>query len=174
MARRAHRPAHPKGGAAGNASGADPGGAAGDSAGAGEGGAVSSGGSPTTGARPRAELPPEVLRPAALRRAAPRIWIRSQSRRAAKGTTRRRAAARATSASPVPTSTTRSICNEGAGDDWKCYCMGSVGGRTVFARRQRRGPRRGRPAFCAGGAPILANCRRTGRQAWDGNQELRR
>jgi hypothetical protein len=148
-------PSATEGGAAGNASGADPGGAAGDSAGAGEGGAVSAGGSPTTGGKATGGIA------------------------AGGGATGGVTTGGAPNMDPIPipegcerdNSTEGSgscnvgftcndvyhsvFCNEGSGDDWKCYCMGLVGG-TYSVRSETSGAACAvAGAFCAGKGPDL-------------------
>ncbi len=111
---------------------------------------MSSGGSPTTGGKATAELPPEVLRPAALRRggaanmdpiAIPEGCERDNSTEGSGSCNL------GFTCNDVYHSV---FCNEGAGDDWKCYCMGSVGG-TYSVRSETSGAACAvAGAFCAG------------------------
>ena len=148
-------PSATQGGAAGNASGADPGGAAGDSAGAGEGGAVSAGGSPTTGGKATGGIAAggvatggvttggaPNMDPIAIPEGCERDNSTEGSGSCNVGFT----------CNDVYHSV---FCNEGAGDDWKCYCMGSVGG-TYSVRSETSGAACAvAGAFCAGKGPDL-------------------
>jgi hypothetical protein len=148
-------PSASEGGAAGNGSGADPGGAAGDSAGAGEGGAVSTGGSLATGGKATGGIATggvatggvttggaPNMDPIAIPEGCERDNSTEGSGSCNLGFT----------CNDVYHSV---FCNEGAGDDWKCYCMGLVGG-TYSIRSETSGAACAvAGAFCAGRGPDL-------------------
>lgn len=148
-------PSPSEGGAAGNATGVDPGGAAGDSAGAGEGGVVSTGGAPSTGGKATggaatggvatggvATGGSPNLDPIAIPEGCERDNSTEGSGSCNLGFT----------CNDIYHSV---FCNEGSGDEWGCYCMGSVGG-TYRVRSETSGAACAvAGAFCAGRGPDL-------------------
>jgi hypothetical protein len=146
-------PSQAEGGAAGNASGVDPGGAAGDSAG--EGGNVSTGGFPTTGGKATGGAATggvatggvatggvPNMDPIAIPEGCERDNSSEGSGSCSVGFT----------CNSVYLSV---FCNEGAGDDWKCYCKGNVE-QTYSVRSETSGAACAvAGAFCAGKGPDL-------------------